>query len=605
MIERKLLTSCIKILLLLLIFAFVASGLSGFLQQRNKDYAIKIGNIKYSLLSLNNVLQESSQKFETKSKKNLSYLQSNRLNNIIHDTLVLIEAKKSGIVVDNTMVKQLILNTSIFYNNGIFSKDVFNQILKNKNQSQQNFIKKLKDSIIKSIFIDSVSFYQFNTPGLTRVVLQELFQRRDVELVEIPFSSFNTSYKATNLELNLLYKENKSLFMIPEKRDIEYIVISLDSLRQGNTIIKDAELKKIFDKNHNLFYEPEKRDIKQIQFKSLKDAEYARNQLIQGMSFDIISKRYAPNFKGYDMGFVTSTDFNDQISNILFKLEAGTISQIIQTPSGFYIFKIVDILPQRKKNFEDVKELLKKEYLQHFNFNNFVIRIKAIQKELQQGNNLKSIAQKYSQNLKAITISHAVREGVKITESKIFMDTSFQLALKTQSPLFAIDANNFCVLKVVNISKKRTLTFNQIKQQLQNLWNYSKMSSYIYQMDVHNNSILDSKINDITGIKVANITVFNNQLNNKISLNLHKEIYDLGINHYTKPTINLLKKVIVFARLKNIQFPLEKEIYKYKFLYNTHISRLEEEIMFIDIFKKLKIKFPIIINNNILTNFND
>ena len=56
--------------------------------------------------------------------------------------------------------------------------------------SEQGFIDKLKEDVVRATFIDSISANKSVIPGLTEIILEDVLQTRELELVKIPFSAF-------------------------------------------------------------------------------------------------------------------------------------------------------------------------------------------------------------------------------------------------------------------------------------------------------------------------------------------------------------------------------------------------------------------------------
>lgn len=608
MIQNKLFKNVIKFLLLVLILAFVFSSLGGIFSKKELPYALKIADIEYSFFYVDKIFQEGIKESRLKYGKDLSQndinrLKSDILQNIIDSTLILLEAKKLGIIANDNMVKKEILKIPIFFKNNRFDKDIFDQTIKSFGVSEQGFIDKLKEDIIRIAFIDSVSTNKVIIPGLTELVLQDILQTRDVELIKIPFSAFKIPNKPDNFQLNLIYEKNKARFRIPEKRNVEYTLISSEFFKEELNEVAEEKLRKIYNEKSFLFTDPEKRDIKQIQFSSLNNAKKARAEIIKGVEFEKVAKKYAPNFSKYNLGIITVKDFDNDISEKLFKLKVGEISEIIETPLGLYIFKIEKIIPEKKKSFDAVKNLLKKEYLKDVQFNNFLTAIKNIQNELKQGKNLDSIAKDYNQKLNVAEITHFIDENGDITKNKLFVEHTFNTKLNGQIEIFPIDTNKFCILRVNEIISEKNQDFNDLKSQLKQIWYDNELTSFTNKMNISDkdgaNSEINKKLFDFSKAQITKISLASNKLNNEIPLDFYKVIFDLKINFFTKPFIDYSHNEVLLAKLKNVNLPSRKDIEKHKLLYDSQINQIEQDLILKDILKKLKDKFKVTVNNKI------
>jgi len=607
-IQNKLLRNLVKFLLLVLILAFTFGGLRDVFVKKELTYALKIADVEYSFAYVNKIFQEAIKESRIKygrdlSQNDTSKLKSEILGNIVDSTLILLEARRLGIIANDNMVKKEILKIPIFFKNGKFDKNIFEQVVKQYGVSEQGFIDKLKEDVVRATFVDSISANKSVIPGLTEIILEDVLQTRELELVKIPFSAFKIPNRPEDSGLKHIYEENKSKFQIPEKRKVEYMTISSELFEDQSSEVTEEKLRKIYEEKSFLFVEPEKRDVKQIQFSSLNSANKAREEIIKGVDFEKVAKKYAPNFNSYNLGIITAKDFDGDISGKLFNLKVGDISEIIETPLGLYIFKIEKIILEKKKSFDEVKDLLKKEYLKDVKFNNVLDSIKKIQTELKQGKTLEVIAKDYNQKLNLVEIINSVDENGDITNTKSFVENSFNTKLNQQSEIFPIDSDKFCILRVIEITPEKDQEFDELKYQLKQIWYSKELSSFINQIKISEGEKLNSEANtklfDFSNIQLSKIRLSSSKFNNEIPLDFYKVIFESKINYYTKPFIDHAHEEVLLAKPTKVDLPSKDEIEKHRLLYDSQVNHIEQEIILMDIMKKLKDKFNVVVNPKI------
>ena len=605
--QSKFFKNIIKLLLFVLIIAFAFGGLGDVFSKKEAGYAIKIADVEYSFPYFDKILQEAVKESKLKYGKDLSkaeilQLKGSIINDVVNSTLILLEAKSLGIVANNNTVKKEIAKIPIFYKDGKFNKDIFDKTIQSYGISEQDFFDQVKENIIKSTFFNSISAHNVIMPGLMQIILQDVLHTRDIELVKIPFSSFKLPNNPDEAELKTIYEENKSNFKIPEKRIADYVLISSESLKQDITHVNDADLKKLYDEKSFLFIEPEKRDVKQIQLDSLDKANKAKNELLKGADFKTVAQKYAPEFKNVNLGVITYNDFDKEISEKLFSLKIDETSEIIETPLGLYIFKIEKIIPEKKKEFNDVKDTLRKEYLKQLSFNKFLETIKEIQGEIKQGKSIEYIAKNYNLTLKTAEIIRGVNNinNGRLTETEQFIKNVFDTKLNTQSNLFPIDSNKFCILKVKKISPEKNQKLEEIKSDLEEIWYENQLKTIVNKLKISNKEPLNSAHNkalfDFANINITDMQLSGNDVNKNIPLDFYKSIFELSVNQYTKPFIDYSQKMVLIANLKKVILPSDFEVEKHKQLYEAQIQQMEQEIILDDILKKLKNKYSIHIN---------
>lgn len=139
--------------------------------------------------------------------------------------------------------------------------------------------------------------------------------------------------------------------------------------------LSDKDLKEYYEKNKYKFKVPEKVKIRLIYLrndptdpkgyeKAKKRAEEVMDKIKEGEDFADLAAKYSnamSRIKGGDMGFIHKGMLDEPLEKAAYSLKKGEVSDIIDTPTGFYIIKLEDISPAVQLPFEDVKDKLKKE----------------------------------------------------------------------------------------------------------------------------------------------------------------------------------------------------------------------------------------------------
>lgn len=125
----------------------------------------------------------------------------------------------------------------------------------------------------------------------------------------------------------------------------------------GNRIIiGHDEVKQYYDAHQKDFVKPEQVELAEI-FLDTKDkspqeidaieqkANDYRNRVLKGEEFSEIAKRYSEGStkdKGGALGTFEPGQLSKQLEDIVFKMDKGQITEVIQTKTGFEILKVVD-----------------------------------------------------------------------------------------------------------------------------------------------------------------------------------------------------------------------------------------------------------------------
>ncbi len=144
--------------------------------------------------------------------------------------------------------------------------------------------------------------------------------------------------------------------------------------------INEKEVKEYYEKNKEEYKEPEGRRVKHILIYVSKDADNAtkeeafkkaneiREKLLKGANFAELAKMYSDDTgskeKGGDLGIIRKGQTIPEFEKEIFKLKQGEISTPIESPFGYHIVKVEKIIPERIPPFEEVKDVVEKDYMQ-------------------------------------------------------------------------------------------------------------------------------------------------------------------------------------------------------------------------------------------------
>ena len=125
--------------------------------------------------------------------------------------------------------------------------------------------------------------------------------------------------------------------------------------------VTDADVRAYFDK-HRDELETGEIHLKQILVKDPKEAEEIHARLLKKEGFEELAKQYsadkATGAKGGDLGFVSRGQMTPELERAAFSLKPQEISQVIKTPKGYHILKLLERKRTVTLKYEQVKDRL-------------------------------------------------------------------------------------------------------------------------------------------------------------------------------------------------------------------------------------------------------
>jgi parvulin-like peptidyl-prolyl isomerase len=132
--------------------------------------------------------------------------------------------------------------------------------------------------------------------------------------------------------------------------------------------VSDKESRDYFDKNHNEFHKKEQVKALHIMVESEEEIREIQKELrSKQKTFPALAMEYSlgpEGAQGGDLGYFEAGQMPEEFDDV-FKLKINKVSDIIKTPYGFHLLKVVDKIEERKMDFVESKRRVKKILLQH------------------------------------------------------------------------------------------------------------------------------------------------------------------------------------------------------------------------------------------------
>jgi len=234
----------------------------------------------------------------------------------------------------------------------------------------EDFEQAVRDDMLNEKFRNLV------TDGITvtPAELQQQFRWRN-EKVQIDYAVIKPADLAstihpTDAELAAWFAKNSSRYQIPEKRSAHYALLDLAKLR-ADTKISDDVLQTYYNAHIDDYKVENRVHVEHILFKTIgkTDAEIAEiqkkaddvlKQAQHGAKFEDLAKKYseddASKDKGGDLGWIVEGQAAPEFQQAAFSLPKGSISNLVKTPYGFEIIKVLDHEPAHTKSFQEVRD---------------------------------------------------------------------------------------------------------------------------------------------------------------------------------------------------------------------------------------------------------
>ena len=283
------------------------------------------------------------------------------LQNLVNNAIFENEFDKINFILDDTTIaKETKRNFPNLYINNKLDDDRLNSFLRKQGLKIEDLVD-LINYETRAIIFDQL-FFQKNYPSQLEINFNQYDnQSREIELLKILYDEIKLDkfdkdeITKDNIELLDYFNNNSAEYMTNEERDISYILINKSDFRT-NFSPSENKLKEYYNNNTNLFINPEERSFKQFNFKSKEEADEFKLSISGKSNEEIIKLAEENNIIFNDFENVDRNKVLEQLSNAIFELSKGSISDVVQTTLAYHIIILDEIFPEKKLKFAIVRD---------------------------------------------------------------------------------------------------------------------------------------------------------------------------------------------------------------------------------------------------------
>src|SRR5215212_8228153 len=136
-----------------------------------------------------------------------------------------------------------------------------------------------------------------------------------------------------------------------------------DKVVKGKDKVSDAQIQDFYNKNKARFAQPERRDLLVVLTKGKAKAQAARKALRGGQSWKSVAKKYsideASKAQGGKLPAQAKGTLEKQLDEAVFKAKKGQLSGPIETPFGYYVFKVTKVQKASQQTLEEAKDTIR------------------------------------------------------------------------------------------------------------------------------------------------------------------------------------------------------------------------------------------------------
>jgi len=303
-------------------------------------------------------------------------IKNQALEQVVTEVLLRQESEKNGYRASNQEVYDTIAAIPAFQQNGQFDSRSYEALLVQQHRNKSEFENEIRESISNQQFSQAVINGAF-VPKALVVKYQGLQnQTRDIETVTLMKTDYESKINITEEEIKKEYEANTKNYMTTEKLKLSYVLLKQDDIAADLNPEEDV-LRLFYDDNQSRYIEPEKRKLAhivvEIEEDKKEDAKKKADELFAQINsgektFEELAVSASDDDEAAknngEIGIVGQGEQGLQFDVAAFSpaLFKGSMSEVVETESGYEIIKVLDIIPTETKAFEDVRAEVEELY---------------------------------------------------------------------------------------------------------------------------------------------------------------------------------------------------------------------------------------------------
>jgi peptidyl-prolyl cis-trans isomerase D len=328
----------------------------------------KVGSSEISAVELSEAFNRSLSSLQRRLGGNIDREQAIRLGlmqqalqDLIGRRLVDLEAREMGLTVADDTLRQLITDDPAFQTAGRFDRARFEQLLMVNGMNEQSYLASLRQDLTRSMLTGSIAGAVAVPGTLVDTIYRYRNEQRRGRYIPVLASAITDLPQPSDDDLTAYLEAHEAEFTTPEYRRLTFVTLTpedlLDEVEIGEPAI-EAEYQARMDS----YRTPERRTVEQLLAPDRETAERAATQAGAGAGLAEVAEALADaGVRADQLGEVSRQDLPEETAAVIFALNQGEVSQPVETPFGWHLFKVGAIEPEEVVPLAEVRDQLARE----------------------------------------------------------------------------------------------------------------------------------------------------------------------------------------------------------------------------------------------------
>ncbi len=299
-------------------------------------------------------------------------LQRSVLDNVINRRVLALYAAENRFTVSPQELQQTIASVPSFQENGAFSLQRYESLLRAQGMSPAMFESRLAQDVRVQQLSLAVGDAGFVPTAAARRFLSAQLEERTVRELRLTAARLAADLSVSDDEINAYYTANSARFQRPARLQADYVVFDR-AVAEQQVLVSDDDIRAFYDGNPDRFGVAEERRARHVLLQLAPDAAPAEVERVMNearvlaeqlrqdpATFAAVAKEKSQDTgsasRGGDLGFFARGAMVGAFEDAAFSQQKDAIGEPVRSDFGVHIIQVTDIKPASKRAFEEVRD---------------------------------------------------------------------------------------------------------------------------------------------------------------------------------------------------------------------------------------------------------
>lgn len=293
------------------------------------------------------------------------------LNQLVNERLILQEARRMGLEVTDAELRQSILDTPVFQQDGAFiGQQAYADLLRSNGMRPEDFETSQRESLLTRKVQNALLQTVYVAPEEIEAEYRLEAETATVRLLRLPATQFATEVTVDESALAAFFAGRQEDFRLPERRVVDYLLV--DPAGLASVQVEDAAVRAYYDGHQEEYSSEEQVKARHILLRTSAErtvdqaraqADAIRARIEGGEDFAAIAGELSDDpgskARGGDLGFFARGAMVKPFEDAAFGAELGDLVGPVETSFGIHLIQVQARRPGGVQPFEEVADAIR------------------------------------------------------------------------------------------------------------------------------------------------------------------------------------------------------------------------------------------------------